>query len=72
MNMTLKMRTTSFMKKKMKTTSDMEVSSSLAGIAEKSRKMLEFGISLRRKFENANLLAEDFPLFPCLQILGKL
>ena len=43
-----------------------KVSSSLAGLAEKSRKRLEFGISPRRKFENANLLAEDFPLFPCL------
>ena len=28
--------------------------------------MLKFGILSRRKFENANLLAEDFPLFPCL------
>ena len=42
---------------------DMEkVSSSLAVLVEK------FGISPRRKFENKNLLAEDFPLFPCLQL----
>ena len=26
----------------------------------------KFGISPRRRFENANLLAEDFPLFPCV------
>ena len=43
-----------------------KMSSSLAGLAEKSRKRLEFGTSLRRKFENANLLAEDFSLFSCL------
>ena len=45
------------------------VSSSLAVLAEKSRKRLKFGLSLRRKFENANLLAEDFPLFPCLDLV---
>ena len=47
---------------------DMEkVSNSLAVLAEKSKKRLKFGISHRRKFENANLLAEDVPLFLCLQ-----
>ena len=46
---------------------DMEkVSSSLAGLAENPEKRLKFGISPRQKFENANLLAEHFPLFPCL------
>ena len=43
-----------------------KVSSSLAVRLIKSRKRHKFGISLRRKFENSNLLAEDFPLFPCL------
>ena len=43
-----------------------KVSGSLAVLAEKSKKRLKFGISPWRKFENANLLAEDFPLFPCL------
>ena len=43
-----------------------KVSSSLAVLAENPEKRLKFGISPRRKFENANLLAEDFPLFPCL------
>ena len=33
---------------------------------ENPEKRLELGISPRRKFENANLLAENFPLFPCL------
>ena len=30
------------------------------------KKRLKFGISPWRKFENENLLAEDFPLFLCL------
>ena len=48
---------------------DMEkVSRSLAVLADKSRKRIKFGISPRLKFENANLLGEDFPLFPCLHI----
>ena len=49
-----------------------KVSSSLAVRLIKSRKKginLEF--HLRRKFENSNLLAEDFPLFPCLIIPNK-
>ena len=33
--------------------------------AKNSEERLEFGISPTRKFENANLLAEEFPLFPC-------
>ena len=45
-----------------------KVFSNLAVLVEKSRKMLKFGISPWRKFENANLLAEDFPLFPCLEV----
>ena len=47
-----------------------KVSSSIAVLAEKSRKGLTFGISPRRKIENSNLLAEDFPLFPCLQMMS--
>ena len=31
--------------------------------------MPKFGISPLRKFENAYLLAEDFSLFPCLQVV---
>ena len=42
-----------------------KVSSSLAVLAEKR---LKFGISPGPKFENANLMAEAFPLFPCLVI----
>ena len=46
---------------------DMEkVSSNLAVLAENPEKGLEFGISPRRIFENANLLEEDFRFFPCL------
>ena len=47
-----------------------KLSSSLAVLAEKSRKRLKFGISPRRTFENANLLAEDFPLFSCMRAGG--
>ena len=47
-----------------------KVSSSLEVLAEKSRKKVKFGISPRRKFENANLMAEDFSLFPCLHKYG--
>ena len=48
-----------------------KVSSSLAVRLIKSRKRHKFRISLRRKFENSNLLAEDFPLFPCLHYFEK-
>ena len=48
-----------------------KLSSSLAVLAENYRKRLKFRISPLRKFENGNLLAEDFSLFPCLPWLIK-
>ena len=47
--------------------SDMEkLSSSLMLVPENPEKRPKFGISPLQKFDNANLLAEDFSLFLCL------
>ena len=35
-------------------------------LAKNTEERLEFGISPRQKFESADVLVEDFPLFPCL------